>query len=35
MLVGEIGFGKIIFVDGIVNYVMGISFDDLFRFIIV
>lgn len=35
MLVGVIGLGKIIFVDGIVNYVIGIRFDDLFRFIIV
>lgn len=35
MLVGVIGLGKIILVDGIVNYVMGVSFDDLFRFIFV
>lgn len=35
MLVGVIGLGKSILVDGIVNYVMGVSFDDLFRFIFV
>lgn len=35
MLVGVIGLGKIILVDGIVNYVVGVSFEDLFRFIIV
>lgn len=33
MLVGVIGLGKSMFVDGIVNYVIGVSFDDLFRFI--
>lgn len=35
MLVGVIGLGKSILVDGIVNYVMGVSFDDLFRFMFV
>lgn len=35
MFVGEFGFGKSIMVDGIINYVIGVSFDDLFRFIIV
>lgn len=33
MFIGVIGFGKSILVDGIVNYVIGVSFDDLFRFI--
>lgn len=35
MLVGETGSGKTTLVDGIVNYVTGISFDDPFRFTIV
>lgn len=35
MLVGVIGLGKSIFVDGIVNYIMGVSFEDLFWFIVV
>lgn len=35
MLVGVIGFGKSMFVNGIVNYVMGVIFEDLFRFIFV
>lgn len=35
MLVGVIGLGKSILVDGIVNYVMGVDFDDLFRFIFI
>lgn len=35
MLVGVIGLGKSILVDGFVNYFMGVSFDDLFWFIIV
>lgn len=35
MLVGVIGFGKSILVDGIVNYIMGVSFEDLFCFIMV
>lgn len=35
MLIGVIGLGKSIFVDGIVNYVIGVSFDDLFWFIVV
>lgn len=35
MLVGVIGLGKSILVDGIVNYIMGVSFDDLFWFRIV
>lgn len=32
MLVGEIGSGKSTLIDGIVNYVVGVSFDDPFRF---
>nr|XP_022292252.1 uncharacterized protein LOC111103347 isoform X3 [Crassostrea virginica] len=32
ILVGEIGSGKSTLVDGIVNYVMGVRFDDPFRF---
>lgn len=35
LLVGVIGLGKSILVDGFVNYIMGVSFDDLFWFIIV
>lgn len=35
MLVGATGSGKSTLVDGIVNYVMGVSFDDPFRFTIV
>lgn len=35
MLVGETGSGKSTLVDGMVNYVMGVSFDDPFRFTIV
>lgn len=35
MLVGVIGLGKCILVDGIVNYIMGVNFDDLFWFMIV
>lgn len=35
MLVGVIGLGKSIFVNGIVNYIMGVNFDDLFWFIMV
>lgn len=35
MLVGVMGFGKSILVDGIVNYIMGVSFEDLFCFIMV
>lgn len=35
MLVGVIGFGKSMLVDGIVNYILGVYFDDLFRFVIV
>lgn len=30
MFVGVIGLGKSMLVDGMVNYVMGVSFDDLF-----
>lgn len=32
MLVGETGSGKNTLIDGIVNYVVGVSFDDPFRF---
>lgn len=32
MLVGATGSGKSTLVDGIVNYVTGVSFDDPFRF---
>lgn len=35
MFVGVIGLGKSILVDGIVNYVMGVSFDDFYRFILI
>lgn len=35
MLVGATGSGKSTLVDGMVNYVMGVSFDDPFRFNIV
>lgn len=35
MLVGETGSGKSTLVDGMVNYVMGVNFDDPFRFTIV
>lgn len=35
MLVGATGSGKSTLVDGMVNYVMGVSFDDPFRFTIV
>lgn len=35
MLVGATGSGKSTLVDGIVNYIMGVSFDDPFRFTIV
>lgn len=35
MLVGATGSGKSTLVDGIVNYIMGVSFDDPFRFSIV
>lgn len=35
MLVGESGSGKSTMVDGIVNHVIGVSFDDPFRFTIV
>lgn len=35
MLVGEIGSGKSTLIDGIVNYVVGVSFDDPFRFTLV
>lgn len=35
LLVGVIGLGKSILVDGFVNYIMGVSFDDLFWFIII
>lgn len=34
MLIGLIGLGKSIFVDGIVNYVFGVNFEDLFWFIV-
>lgn len=32
MLVGATGSGKSTLVDGFVNYLMGVSFDDPFRF---
>lgn len=35
MFVGVIGLGKSMLVDGIVNYVLGVCFNDLFRFILV
>ncbi|XP_048768023.1 uncharacterized protein LOC125674784 isoform X2 [Ostrea edulis] len=35
MLVGSTGSGKSTLVDGIVNYVMGVSFEDPFRFTLV
>lgn len=35
MLVGAIGSGKSTLVDGIVNYVMGVSFDDPYRFTLI
>lgn len=35
MLVGATGSGKSTLVDGIVNYVMGVDFDDSFRFTLI
>lgn len=35
MLVGASGSGKSTLVDGIVNYVMGVNFDDPFRFTLI
>lgn len=35
MLVGATGSGKSTLVDGIVNFIMGVSFDDPFRFTMV
>lgn len=35
MLVGATGSGKSTLVDGIVNYVMGVSFDDPYRFTLI
>lgn len=35
MLVGATGSGKTTLVDGIVNYAMGVSFEDPFRFTLV
>lgn len=35
MLVGATGSGKTTLVDGIVNYAVGVSFEDPFRFTIV
>lgn len=35
MLVGATGSGKTTLIDGIVNYVTGVSFDDPFRFTLV
>lgn len=35
MLMGATGSGKSTLVDGIVNYVTGVSFDDPFRFTVV
>lgn len=34
LLVGLKGIGKSILVDGIVNYILGVSFDDLFWFLV-
>lgn len=35
MLVGATGSGKSTLVDGIANYIMGVSFEDPFRFTMV
>lgn len=35
MLVGASGSGKSTIVDGIVNYLMGVNFDDPFRFTLI
>lgn len=35
LLVGATGSGKSTLVDGIVNYIMGVNFDDPFRFTLV
>lgn len=35
MLVGVIGSGKSIFIDGFVNYLFGVNWEDNFRFILV
>lgn len=35
LLVGVIGLGKSILVDGFVNYILGVNFDDLFWFIVI
>lgn len=35
MLVGATGSGKSTLVDGIVNYVMGVNFDDPFRYTLI
>lgn len=35
MLLGATGSGKSTLVDGIINYVTGVSFDDPFRFTLV
>lgn len=35
MLVGATGSGKSTLVDGIVNYVMGVHFEDPFRFTLI
>ena len=35
MLVGATGTGKSTLVDGIINYVMGVSFKDPYRFTLV
>ena len=32
MLVGATGSGKSTLVDGIINYIMGVNFEDPFRF---
>lgn len=34
LLVGLKGLGKSVLVDGIVNYILGVSFDDLFWFLV-
>lgn len=34
LLIGVIGLGKSIFVDGFVNYINGVNFEDLFWLIV-
>ena len=35
MLVGATGTGKSTFVDGIINYVLGVTWEDPFRYTII